>query len=137
MDVTELYGLKEVLNFSFYNTSINNSFLFKIDTVKENTFRMLDDGHSELIITDALMNVDLLNKILEGRYDLNELRIVGDSIVRTLDETDYKFALNVNYAKIDGLEFTGTCDGFAVVKITFKFRTRLFGKANVYFTVDK
>jgi hypothetical protein len=137
MDVTELYGLKDVFNFRFYSTGINNALLFKIETVKENTFKMFDDGYSKLIITDALVDIKLLNEILEGRYDLNELKIVGETPVRDLEHLDHELSLNVNYAKIDALEIAGTCDGCAVVKITFKFRTRLFGKSNVYFTVDK
>lgn len=137
MDVTELYGLKDVFNFNFYSTGINNALLFKIDTVKENTLKMFDDGYCKLTITDALVNIDLVNKILEGRYDLNELRIIGESSLRDLGELDHDLYLNVNHAKIDELEMTGTCEDCLVVKITFKFKTRIAGKSNVYFTVDK
>lgn len=82
------YGWREVFDVKFID-SLTGELLFEIDTsIKFLVGATNGDDAMEVIIQDALLDVNALNGFLSGKYDNVTFRLEGRTIVRGQDGVD-------------------------------------------------
>jgi hypothetical protein len=130
------YGVKEVFDIFVYD---KDGLLFKIDTVKDIFIRRnFEKRENELIIKDALLDVDVINDILSGKYDDKHLRINGVSMFRNAEtHEDKRVALEITVAKLSKYFFPCSCNEASVVTLGFRFPDRVYDFKNAMLKVEE
>lgn len=117
------YGVLDVFDLFIYD---KDGLVFKIDTVKDMVIeRREDNPNNILFVQDALVDTDLMNKVLAGDFDGENLRIVGKSSFRDADSfRDRDVELNITIAQIFKYSIPFSAENASVVDLEFQFPVR-------------
>lgn len=113
------FGVRDVFEFRIYDMKNPDEPLFIIDTASESVLRSRD-----MTVKDALVNVELLNDMMKGKYNLRPLRIVGKTTFRDLEMKDFDTTLNILNAHLKEFEFPVGGNNPSVVTLEFVFDGR-------------
>jgi hypothetical protein len=130
------YGVKDVFDLDVYD---KKGLVFTIDTVKEVTVGR-DNYKREgvLVVEDALIDINIVNDVLNGKYDDKHLRIKGKTSFRDLEGVDHDVSLSVTVAKLNIYNFKMSYDSVSVATLEFNFPTvDAYGFQNAILKVEK
>lgn len=100
------YGMKEVFNMRFFDVKGGDELFFIDTSCKFEIKRDVKYNKNIMSVTDALLDLSVINNIMLGKYDDIEFKIYGDSTVRDsytcIDKPVY---LYVYSAKLHKFEF--------------------------------
>lgn len=113
-----IYGMKEVFDVGFFDNN-NGQMLFDIDTSCEFEIKR-KHGRTSLIIHDALINLDVTNRFLNGDYDILDFKIIGNSEIRNVETgEDVKVALTIHHAQFHSYGFGVSVSDLAKPRLQF------------------
>lgn len=114
------YGVKDVFDMKFFNKK--EGLAFVVDTCVEAEIKRVN-GVNHFVISDALVDVDLLRKVLRGDYDDLEFKISCESSFRSVEDMmDYKVRTIIRGAKMKSYSFPLGIDP-SIVTFEFEFDT--------------
>lgn len=90
------FGVRDIFDLKVYN---KDGLCMIIDTAMS-TRLDLRDGQNVLIVEDALVDSDLLQDVLSGKYQTQNLRITGKTSFRDLEHKDHDVKLTITVAKL-------------------------------------
>lgn len=127
------FGIRDVCIFKVYD---KDGLCFTIDTTKETALsRDFRSGENRLVVDDALVDIDVLNDILHGKYDGKKLRIVGDFKARDLAGKDHDTEFRVTVAELSAYSLPMGMEP-SVMTLEFRFPTfDAYGFMNAMFEV--
>lgn len=121
------YGFKDNFNIAFFNNK-DNVILFNIDT--SCNFKIeRDNGVTYVTFQDALLDLDVANKFLDGTYDDIDFKIIGNSTIRNSNEYEYDYEflqLVITHAEFESFSFDGS--GYIPAQPILKFKVNGINK---------
>lgn len=119
---TKKYASNEVFDVKVYMKSDGSdcySVAFNIKTTNQNTIKY-ERGRRFLEVTDALIDLGLMEEIMNGKYDGKELKIVCDTYMRDVESyIDENVEVTFHSAELYRFAFLGYVGGTA--SVTFGF----------------
>jgi hypothetical protein len=129
--IANKYIANEVFDIYVYSS---DGLLFEIDSAKNiSVSRDIENGENRLIVKDALLDLDLISDIFDGKYDDKNLRIHGRTILRDINSgKDRNAELDITVAKLIFYSAPFNNDNDTAVNLEFEFPNKDgYGFANV------
>lgn len=104
IDMGSEHIFSEVFNFQIYD--MNGELLFQTDTVRANAIEHKQTGN-KLIIEDVLVYTKMFHDVMYGKYDGKRVKVIGQTIVTTLDRDEAVLEMEVGVAEIAGYMIDG------------------------------
>lgn len=128
------YGFQDNFNIAFFNNK-DGTILFNVDT--SCNFKIeRDNGITYVTFQDALLDLDVANKFLDGTYDDIDFKIIGNSTIRNSNEygyigdysnDEYEFLqLVITHAEFESFSFDGS--GYISAQPVLKFKVNGINK---------
>lgn len=123
------YATKDAIDFVLYH---NREVILISNTVQSYSL-----SNNKLIIRDALIDIEFLTNVLQGRYEGEILQFMGSTNFRGIDGADKETKIIVEIVELDSYGYSSGVEQVSVPTLVLRFPTENFeGNPNVLITMD-